>query len=147
MEAELNDVELNEVEMEWVAVYQDGSTLFSENEDGTTSDYNDIDRKNLTEFHLREKESGKTVIAIAFDDPRQRLIYRRRVRRSSDGSNEWAIYLVGWQRTVAGENIQSLNWVFPDGSIINTGRFQEDHPIFYDVAYFETELDKETQIY
>lgn len=141
MEANIEDVKI-ENELEWVAVYHDGTHLFQYAEDGTQTPYTDIDRSRLTEFHLRERETDNSVFAVAFDSPEQRLIYRRRVAMDANsGQKKWVIHLVGWQRTVKGENIQSINWIFPDGSVINTGRFQEDHPMFYGVQFFDEELE------
>lgn len=129
-----------QIELEWVAVYKDGSVLFQHEEDGTENTYKDIDRKNLSEFHLRLKGTDKTVLAYALE-PGQRLIYRMRHSMSGvSGQKNWTIYMVGWQQTVNGKNVQNISWVFPDGSIINTGKFNENHPIFYGI--FEMDFEE-----
>jgi hypothetical protein len=119
--------------LEWIAVYADGSILRQHEPDGTENRYEDIDRKRVSEFHLRLKGKDFTVIAYALD-PGQRLIYRKRHSMSGiTGEKNWTIHMVGWQQTVNGKNVQCISWVFPDGSIINTGRFRENHPVLYGV--------------
>lgn len=127
------------MEIEWVAVYGQDEFFRQFNEDDTENKYMDIDRKKLIEFHILDRGTGKTVFALALE-PEQRLIFRRRNSlNASTGDMNWTIYLVGWQQTVGGKNIQSLNWIFPDGSIIATGKFKEEHPIFYGIQLFPNE--------
>lgn len=123
----------------WIAVYGEEDYLKQYNDDGTENSYGDIDRERITEFHLRDKETNRTAIAIEIPE-NGRLVWRRRNSMSGvDGQLNWTIHLVGWQETVNDHNFQSLNWVFPDGSIVNTGRFKDSHPIFYSVQYFDFE--------
>lgn len=129
------------LDLEWVVVYDDGSELWQHGPDGKEHSYADIDRSRISEFHLRLRGQDKTVIAYALE-PGQRLIYRKRHSMSGiTGEKNWTIHLVGWQQTVNGKNVQCLSWVFPDGSIINTGRFREDHPIFYSVELLDMEKE------
>lgn len=107
--------------------------------DGTENAYSDIDRENLSEFHVVDLDrEGETVYALALD-PGDRLIYRKRHQTRGDGELIGTIFMVGWQRTIAGENVQSIGWIFPNGSIIQTGKFQEDHRIFYGVEMMDFE--------
>jgi len=123
----------------WIAVYGEDDYLFQFNDDGTENGYSDIDRGRLKEFHIINKETKKHVFALALDEG-QRLIYRKRIQVSGiSGEKLWEIYLVGWQQTVKGTNVQAISWIFPDGSIIQTGRFQEDHGIFYSVELLDFE--------
>jgi hypothetical protein len=128
--------------VQWLAVYSDGNVLPQFNQDGSQNAYGDIERSKLSEFHLMDPLTGDVFFSMALE-PGQRLIYRRRV--SMDGQSglvNWVVYLVGWQETVGGKNVQSLNWIFPNGQIINTGRFREDHPIFYSVELVGPENDE-----
>lgn len=120
------------MDLMWIAVYNDETNLLQYNEDGTENSYSDIDRSRLTEFHLLDREIDKTVYAIALDEG-QRLIYRRRIATSGNNDHRWTITMVGWQQTIAGQNVQSIGWVFPDGGIIQTGKFQSDHRLFYGI--------------
>lgn len=123
-----------EIQFSWIAVYGEDDFLYQFPDDGTENSYASIERDRLKEFHVIDKRTRRTIVAIAFDNPNQRLIYRKRISMSGiSGDKQWEICLVGWQRSIGGENVQSLNWIFPDGSLIQTGRFQEDHPIFYSV--------------
>lgn len=115
----------------WIAVYGEDDYLYQYNDDGSENGYGDIDRERLKEFHIINKDTGKHVFAMSLDEG-QRLIYRKRVQMSGiSGEKVWEIFLVGWQQTIKGKNVQSISWIFPDGSIIQTGKFNENHPIFY----------------
>ena len=123
----------------WVAVYNDGTNFAQFNEDGTENSYHNIDRTKLTEFHMVRVDNQETVFAMALE-PEQRLVFRRRVSMSGDtGEILRIIYLVGWQQTVGRKNVQSLNWILPDLSIVQTGKFREDSQIFYEIAWMEDE--------
>lgn len=128
----------------WTVVYNDGTAMDQFNPDGTENGYGEIDRDKITEFHMRNEE-GTTILAMEIT-PEQRLIYRKRHSLSAaSGERNWTIYLVGWQQTIAGKNVQSLNWIFPNGSIINTGRFQDNHPIFYSIQLLPFEEEEESR--
>lgn len=113
--------------MQWLATYDDGSTLSQFAPDGSERRYTDIDRARLRSFGLWDGD--RKLIEFHFE-PGQRLIYRHRVEQRQ-GGQPVVVYLVGWQQTVNGANVQSIAWVFPDGHIEMTGRWREDHPWFY----------------
>jgi hypothetical protein len=125
-------------DLQWVAVYKDESIVTQYNEDGSESKYSDIDRAKLSEFHIIDADTKETVYAVALD-PGQRLIFRRRSMMAGNGELLGTIILCGWQQNVKGQNVQSIGWVFPNGSVIQTGRFREDHRIFYGVEFMDFE--------
>lgn len=134
---------VEEMPYDWVAVYEDGSTLEQYNEDGSENRYADIQRKRVTEFHLRSRTQNRTLLAVEIT-AEDRLIYRRRNSMNGvSGEKNWTIFMVGWQKTLGGRNVQSINWIFPDGSIINTGRFQENHPLFYGIQWLAEEDEQD----
>lgn len=93
--------------IQWVAQYE--NELFPQyNEDGTENKYADIDRERLTAFSL--VRDGGILIRLHLDKG-QRLIYRRRVEMRP-GDKMTVCYLIGWQKTVGGENIQSIACIF-----------------------------------
>ncbi|KKN28238.1 hypothetical protein LCGC14_0856480 [marine sediment metagenome] len=125
-------------ELTWVAVYNDGTVLPQRNGDGSENRYGDIDRSNLVEFHLYERNgNGRGRLRYAlYLDPGQRLIWRRRVvmRADSEGKtiSEVAFHLAGWQMTVGKQNVQSIAYVPEEAPhTFMAGRFREDHPLFY----------------
>lgn len=126
------------MDLMWIAVYEDESNLQQWKPDGTENKYSDIERDRLTEFHLIDRETQKTVYAMAIDSG-QRLIYRKRVATSGLNEALWTIFMVGWQQTVAGQNVQSIAWIFPDGSVISTGKFRPDHRLFYGIELLDFE--------
>ena len=131
------------MDLMWIAVYSDGSNVRQFDENGYEAKYSDIDRERLTEFHIVNREDEtKTLFALALD-PEQRLIYRRRIATSGNNEHRWSITMVGWQQTINGQNVQAISWVFPDGGVIQTGRFRDDHRLFYGVELlpFEEESD------
>lgn len=113
-------------ELMWVARYNDGSIHTQYNDDGDYQDkYEDIVRKELYSFELWLKDSKRLALRVYFDSPDKRLIWRRRVYKHSDGS-EMAIYLVGWQMNVRGQNVQSIQVIFPDMHVEVIDRWRKD---------------------
>lgn len=112
--------------MQWVAYYSDGTWLRQYNDrDEETGRYADIDRARLVSFALYDRPASRKIFHLHLESD-QRLIYRMRI----DVKREITVYMVGWQQTIAGQNIQSINYIFPDGTIEAAGRF-EDHEWFY----------------
>ena len=122
-------------ELQWKAIYNDGTFLPLKREDGTENKYTDIDRNRLIQFVLLNGD--KPVITIHLDK-NKKLIYRRRVYRDT-GNILGVIYLVGWQENKNGVNVQSISFVFPDGHIHVLDRFYENHPIFDKINFREEE--------
>lgn len=135
------DTNVKEKEYGWLAVYADGGILPQYSEDGSEAAYGAINRDTLAEFHILDKETNESVFSMSLE-PDQRLIYRRRVSMSEAGIQNWVILLVGWQQTVNGKNVQSINWILPSGQIVNTGKFREDHPVFYGVELMGFEKEE-----
>ena len=129
----------NGANVTWLAVYEDDSVLDQVGEDGKENGYGDIDRARLTEFRILDSDTKDPIFVMSLDSD-QRLIYRRRVNMSGvTGEIMWVVYLVGWQKTVGGVNVQSLNWIMPDGSIINTGKYLNETSIFASVDLLDFE--------
>lgn len=139
--------------MQWVAYYANGTHLRQYDDAGVESKYADIDRTRLTSFALYDggveikgvfagNHDGSTINAANYHtatrkilhlhlEPGQRLIYRRRVQQSVGAEAPNVCYMIGWQQTSQGENIQAICYVFEDGTIEVAGRFNESHPWFY----------------
>ena len=118
----------------WKAIYSDGSflPLFDGEKENK---YPDIDRNRLLFFELYL--DSKLVIRIHLLDGR-RLVFRRRVFKQLNGS-EQAVYLVGWQSTVNGVNVQDIAYVFEDGHIDLAGSFDDSSRLFYSVNFLDCE--------
>jgi len=143
--------------MQWVAYYSDDTHLRQYDDSGVESKYADIDRGRLSSFALYDggKVDGFTVngdiIPGAYAtatrkllhlhlEAGQRLIYRRRVEKVVGGP-ETVCYLIGWQQTIKGENVQAICYVFEDGTIEVAGRYNESHPWFYSPQAVPGEAD------
>ena len=115
------------MEIIWKAVYSDGE-LNQYNEDGSVNKYTDIDRTVLQFFELYNKD--KLILRVHLGD-NKRLIYRRRVALNLQGKITEVVYLCGWQKTVNGENIQSIFYIFEDGHIEMAGAWNEESNFAY----------------
>jgi hypothetical protein len=130
--------------MQWVARYNDETSLPQYNGDGSENKYSDIDRRKLVSFTLTEQVEDKNIHVLSLHlEPTQRLVYRRRVEMVP-GEEPVVIYLVGWQQTIQdgspdGRNIQSIGCVFPDLHIEWFGEFRDNHRWFYPVQPFDCE--------
>ena len=112
----------------WRAVYHDGSLLNQHRGDDTENSYLDIDRARLAAFSLMRDETPIVTIHL---EPGQRLIYRRRCFLRCGEPEPIVFYLVGWQRTINGENVQSISVVAEDSGEVNViGKWRDDHPVF-----------------
>lgn len=99
----------------WVAVYKDNTEL--RQFEGTSENlFKDIDQNRLKTFKWVSTED-KPTYSINIK-PWQRLIAFRRVRITGSGRVRQVIYALGWQCTIKGRNIKTINWIYPDGSII-----------------------------
>lgn len=109
--------------MHWIAHYDDGRALKQSPE----YTYKDIDRAHLITFDLWQDE--RLIIRIDLrqdsqdkDIGQRRLIWRMRNIQRTDGTHA-VIHLAGWQRTIAGHNVQAITYVFDDGTIVLGGQF------------------------
>ncbi len=125
------------MEITWKAVYPEGC-LNQYNEDGSVNKYTDIDRTMLKYFELYKED--KLILRVHLGDGK-RLIYRRRVALGLDGKIKGVVYLLGWQKTVSGENIQSICYVFEDGHIEMAGAWDEKSPFSYAPNLIKEEKD------
>lgn len=116
----------------WAAKYRDGFVVNQFGADGIEVSPDTLKfRDEIESFALWDFDTRKTVLTLHLD-PGQKLIYRRRCwQRAGEEKPYQVVYLVGWRRTVAGECIQSIAYVFgEDGHVELAGRFRENHPIF-----------------
>ncbi len=111
----------------WRARYFDGSVLEQYDSDGKVNGYENIDRKNLSAFEIYNVDKPEPLIFRMFLEEGQKLIYRRRtwqdVNSGGDITGKRFLYLVGWQKNVRGENIQSVNYIHPDGHVEQAGKW------------------------
>ena len=107
----------------WRAVYSDGEILNQYNEEGIANQYPDIDRQRLVTFEIWEKE--KLIFRLHLEESR-RLIYRRRVAQNMLTGKKVVVFLVGWQTTINGENVQDIAYIFEDGHIELAGKWKAD---------------------
>ena len=123
--------------MQWVAYYEEGNWLRQYDDDGTEHSYRDIDRNRVTSFALYDGPPATRKILHLHLLEGQRLIYRRRVELPSNT----VVYLVGWQKTINGENVQSIAYVFPEGEVIMAGKWNEQDRWMYSIEEFGFEKD------
>jgi hypothetical protein len=108
--------------LNWKATYIDGSEL-NQFENGREITYYKIDQNRLKFFDLIDGE--KTVLRLHIFGGRK-LIYRRRVMIHQQSGEQEVLYLVGWQKNINGENVQSIAYVHEDGgTILISGSFNE----------------------
>lgn len=136
---------------EWKANYEDGTSLPQYNEDGSKNIYTDIDRSKLVSFEIlnlieQKDEEGKVIksekkiihnLKLAKG---QRLICRQRKFMRNDMVNN-IVWIVGWQQTVEGKNIQSIAYIYPDGKIEMSGSWKEYHPLFRKIELLPIEKE------
>lgn len=92
----------------WTAYYSDGTTL-EQYGNNKTSNYDDIDRKNLAAFGILK---GNELIYRVFVEPNQNLIYRRRPQGNFfTGEVTGELILVGTKQKVNGVDVQNIAYI------------------------------------
>ena len=115
-----------------VAIYNDGTSLELKN-----ASYQEIDRSKLVCFSLCSEE-GKNVFQLILKKD-QRLIWRKRVI-TTVGGQEHVWHLVGWQKTMGGENIQCIAYISEDdGAVIMAGEWEGEHILLGKVELLDFE--------
>jgi len=122
--------------MTWTAFYNDQTSLPQFNADDSENKYADIDRAKLEAFALFQH--GSLLFAL-YLEPGQRLIFRRRIEQRV-GGDQTVIYMVGWQQTIHGQNIQSIAYIFPNGVVHMAGPWRDNHPWFYSIQPVPCEI-------
>jgi len=109
------------LDLQWKAIYSDGTEL-NQYENGQELSYYKIDQSKLKFFDLIDGD--KTVLRLHLFGGRK-LIYRRRVIITQQTGEQRVIYLVGWQKNINGENVQSIAYVHEDNSVLISGSWNE----------------------
>jgi len=92
----------------WTAFYSDGTTL-EQYGSNKTSNYADIDRKNLAAFGILKNNE---LIYRVFVEPNQNLIYRRRPKGNfQTGEVIGELILVGTKEKVNGVDVQNIAYI------------------------------------
>jgi hypothetical protein len=113
------------------AVYTDGSYLNLKE-----AKYEDIDRSRLASFCLLKE--NEVVFHLLLKEG-QRLIWRKRVFMTP-GTPDQVWHLVGWQKTIQGENIQCIAYISEnDGSVIMAGEWEGEHVLLGSVQLLDFE--------
>ena len=125
----------------WQAVYNDGISLWECNSERIIiAKYSQIDRSNLIKFNIYETEKLGTQdlkLVISLDiKSGYRLIWRKRRHQRMIGPQVpfKTVYLVGWQATIGGENVQSIIYLYEDGKMEMSSQKSD-----YELFNFETE--------
>lgn len=112
----------------FTVIYKNGKKITFSNQVG----YDSIPRNDIIEFEVKKDE--KSFILIKLDD-NAKLIYRKRVEQTF-GKDPIIVYIFGWRKN--GE--QSINYLLPDGSLIQSGKFKENDPLMYSPKLRECEI-------
>lgn len=126
--------------MKWLVRYNDKTELHQIGQDGVENSYSDIDRAKLESFALYSND-GRHVFELHLD-PGQRLIYRKRIEQRT-GESPFVVYMVGWQKTVNGTNVQSIAYITESEQVHMAGAWKEDHPWFYSIVPVPCEVEND----
>jgi hypothetical protein len=121
-------------EITWKAKYKNNINSHS-NKNGDK--YTDIDRKNLEsiEVYLNSK-----IIHTLLIEKDKRLIMRYRVQQDINNPNKSTyIFLIGWQQTINGKNIQEITYIFPDGKKEVSGKWDNTKALYSEVKLRDDE--------
>jgi hypothetical protein len=74
----------------------------------------------------KEQGNGMPVVTARLGDGKRWILFSRVVGQIN-GPKSLRMYAIGWQKTVKGSNIKSIQWVYPGGTIENA-----EEPTFID---------------
>jgi hypothetical protein len=105
----------------WLVTYRDGSYLWEYEEGKWSHAFADIESQDVVRFRLIPFRAGLPVHCVALNpDAGERLIFFRRyatdqspVNDQVTGQRQYTV--VGWQRTVQGENVKTFAFFLEDG--------------------------------
>lgn len=144
----LTNIKYNTDKYTWQAVYSDGTSLWecdanqksAQGHPIIVSKYDQIDRDKITKFNVYETEKLgtkdlKPVISLDIKSG-YRLIWRKRRFQRVIGPQVpfMTVYLVGWQATIYGQNVQSIIYLYEDGKMEMSSQKSD-----YELFNFETE--------
>ena len=137
----MSETTINTDKYTWQAVYHDGTSLWECNSERIIiAKYDQIDRDKITKFNVYETaklgtQDLKPVISIDIKLG-YRLIWRKRRHQRLIGPQVpfMTVYLVGWQATINGENIQAILYLYEDGKMEISSQKSD-----YELFGFETE--------
>ncbi len=120
----------------WKCQYNDGTEISSRDK----VPFKDIDRQKLEKFVLLQVDNDKPVLVLNLD-PNKRLIIRLRTAMKVLSGEKEIVWIVGWQENWTDHrNVQTICFVFPDGTIEVTDGFKKGHKWFYPVKFFPEEI-------
>jgi hypothetical protein len=125
----------------WAAIYDHADappSLYQHDpETGVEASGTEIDRARLRALVLSGPDGTPRVEQVF--EPGHRVIYRRRTELPAGRGRPVVVFLMGWQRTVRGDdglpaNVQHVAYVSEgSGETIMAGRFDEAHGAFYGI--------------
>lgn len=80
----------------------------------------DLDNAHRISLIPKDANSGVPVVSAILDGKKRWIVGSRvcgSISRSTGSGSEIRIYFIGWQQTVGGTNVKSIQWVYPGGAV------------------------------
>jgi hypothetical protein len=108
----------------WAIQYPDGKKISQLQPDGTEIAFSKEFEQSPFIFSWVPISRDLPVVKVLIDKDKRLIYFRRRIGKLdlSRGTQELTktIYALGWQRTVNGTNVKSINWIDGNtGSLVN----------------------------
>ncbi len=117
----------------WRAWYRDGSVL-NEYDAAGKHGFKEINLQEVVAFELVPQYNGYAAIHVRIDKPGMEPVFfrRRTIPISIDGQQlpgmpqmaQTTIHILGWKRSINGQEIGSYTFLYEDGSILVSDDFQ-----------------------
>ena len=113
-------------EITWKAIYK--NKALKEHSSKNKDKYTDIDRSSLEAIEVYLKDELIHTVVI---DSNKRLVMRYRVTQDLfNPSKTTYVFLVGWQKTSNGKNTQEISYVYPNGVIETSGKWDSSKVLY-----------------
>lgn len=111
-----------------VAGKNEGKIIDWGNEQGWADKYKYLlDEAEIISLVPKEKYNNRRPVAVRLGDSKRWIIFSRVFGQVTSGK-EIRLYAIGWQKSIGDTTEKSITWVYPDGTIENTGL---DGPSFW----------------
>jgi len=109
----------------WIVQYPDGHTISQLQSDGTEIAFSKEYEQSPFIFVWMPVKEHKPIVSVSIEGEKRLIYFRRRIGQLhlSTGRHEIirTIYACGWQQTVEGRNVKSINWVDPHTNKVHNG--------------------------
>lgn len=107
------EVSGGELQFNWIAEYEDGTSIPQYDKQGNPNKIDDLDKDKLRYFALIPKKEGLFKYIVELDPSKDLIFYRRNMGNLKDGIKK-VLYFIGWKKKIGDQEIKNQICIDPD---------------------------------